>query len=218
MVTSPLVVATLFWDANDASFPFSQAYTEEWVIRLFCGFQRNLTMPFDFICFSERDRDYGDFPIIQRRMEAKQPSYPDCLEPYSLDRPMILCGLDTLVTGNIDHLAEYCIREKRSRDDWRCIALPRDPYNPRQACNGVSLAPAGQKRIWTDRNVGGNDMDEVRRWPHLFIDDLFPGHVVSFKGDRMPREVGDRRIIYFHGYPKFHELRGHPIVEEHWRR
>lgn len=217
MLSSPLVCATLLWDANDSSFAFSRSYDESWVLKLFSGFRRNLNMPFDFVVFTDRERDFGDYPIIQQRLTSKNPGYLDCLEPYRLDRPMILVGLDTLITGNCDHLAEYCLAPKADLEDWRMLALPRDPYKKSRACNGVALVPSGKRRIWTERTLGSDDMTEVRRWPHQFIDDLFPGHVVSFKGDGQPKETGDRRIVYFHGYPKFHEMPGHPLVEAHWK-
>jgi hypothetical protein len=52
--------------------------------------------------------------------------------------------------------------------------------------------------------------------PHVFIDDLFPQSVVSFKGSVRDRGLRDARICYFHGYPKMHELAELPWVREHW--
>jgi hypothetical protein len=70
------------------------------------------------------------------------------------------------------------------------MALPRDPYAPQQACNGVCLIPAGHGYVYEDWD-GTNDMEWMRRQEHVMIDDLFPGQVQSFKG--AVRDQGSRR-------------------------
>ncbi len=124
---------------------------------------------------------------------------------------VILVGLDTIVTGNVDHLADYCLTADT-------IALPRDPYMPSRACNGVALVPAGNAHVWTEWR-GENDMEWMRRQQHRFIDDLFPGQVQSFTGAVKEQGLGDTRILYFHGAEKPHELAvaGDRVVLEHWR-
>lgn len=202
-----ITVATLFWQANRHSKPFSSIYTEEWVEKLYRGFARNLTVPFRFVCYVDRPREFAE-PIGQRLLISKEPSYGDCIQPYELGEPTILVGLDTVVTGNCDHLADYCL----SAD---VIALPRDPYRPVQACNGVALVPGGNAHVWTHWN-GENDMVWMRKQEHVFIDDLFPGQVQSWKGAVSKRGLDDTRICYFHGEAKPHQLAGNPIIEEHW--
>jgi hypothetical protein len=202
-----ITVATLLWDANRHSRDFSSMYDESWVDKLYRGFSRNLTEPFRFVCFTDRARSFSE-PVEIERLKAAEPTYATCIEPYRLDEPMILVGLDTIVTGNVDHLAAYCETGDR-------IALPRDPFRPKIACNGVALVPAGWKRIAT-RHRGENDMEWVRRFPHHFIDDLWPGHVVSFKGHVKRHGLGDARIVYLHGKEKPHELGHVDWVHEHW--
>ena len=203
-----LTVATLLWDANEKSQPFSRCYDETWVEKLYRGFGRNLTQPFRLVLFSDRRREFGE-PIEQRPLSSVRPGYADCIEPFRLGVPMILVGLDTIIVGNIDHLAGYCF----SADQ---VALPRDPYAPERSCNGVALVPAGQERIYRDWR-GENDMEWLRLQPHVFVDDLFPGQVVSFKGSVRDRGLGDARIVYFHGVPKANELEHLPWVREHWQ-
>lgn len=203
-----ITVATLFWQANDKSQPFSTMYSEAWVEKLYRAFARNLTRPFRFVCYSERERTFAE-PIECIPTLPAKPGYADCIKPYEMGEPMILVGLDTVVTGNIDHLADHCLAAEK-------IALPRDPYHLARACNGVALVPAGHQAI-AAAHRGQNDMEWLRTRPHDFIDDLFPGHVQSFKGAVRDRGLGDTRIVYFHGREKPHELRaGHPILE-HWQ-
>jgi len=202
-----LAVCTLLWDSNKHSRSFSQAYNETWVERLYRGFSRNLTAPFDFICFTDRLRTFSE-SISQLRLSSDQPDYGHCIEPYTLGRPMILVGLDTIVTGNVDHLANYCLSAEK-------FALPLDPYNPSQCCNGVALVPEGHGHIGTNWR-GQNDMVWVRRFDHAVIDQLFPGQVVSYKGHVKQNGLGDARVVYFHGDSKPHEL-DERWIDQHWR-
>lgn len=187
-------------------------YDETWVEKLYRQIARNLTRPFRFIVWTDRKRAFAEPAIEQRRITNRRPVYRDCVEPYeaSDEAPMILMGLDTMVVGNLDGLADYCA-------SGECLALPRDPYRPEQACNGVALIPAGHGFVWTEWDRRGDDMERCRSVEHRFIDDLFPGQVASFKGQIRDRGLGDARIVYFHGEEKPHQLKHLDWIREHWR-
>ena len=202
-----IAIATLFWQANRYSQSFSSMYTPEWVEKLYRGFARNLTEPFRFVCFTDREYEFCE-PIEQMRITSQMPSYADCVEPFRLDVPMILCGLDTVIVGNVDHLARYCLEAD-------AIALPRDPFHKSRACNGVVLAPGGNAHVYTEWS-GENDMEWMRKQEHVFIDDAFPGAVVSYKGEVMSAGLRDARIVYFHGRSKPHELAHLDWIRERW--
>ncbi len=204
-----LHVATCLWDANASSLPFSRCYDETWVEKLYRGVKRNLTLPFRFVVFTDTDRAFCD-GIEQEKLSADVPDYGSFTEPYRLNEPMILVGLDTIVTGSLDHMANYCLRKDVK------IALPRDPYSRERACNGVALVPAGQRNVFDDWN-GENDMDWIRTRPHSFIDDLFPGQVQSYTGFVRGNGLSGARICYFHGMPKPHELADVPWIAQHWQ-
>jgi hypothetical protein len=205
---SEITVATLLWDVNDKSASFSQCYSEEWVEKLYRGFARKLSRPMRFICFTEKEREFSE-PIEQMMIEGK-PSYASCIQPYKLDKPMILVGLDTIVTGNCDELADYCFYGDR-------VAVPIDPFYPDKVCNGVALVPAGQKAIIYDpKPADMNDMEWIRAQSVAKIDQLFPGQVRSYKGGVMHEGVGEARIVYFHGEKKPHELAHVGFVKRHW--
>jgi hypothetical protein len=204
-----LTVCTLLWDANRLSKDFSRIYSEEWVEKLYRGFARNLTAPFRFVLYTDRERAFT--APVEQIVEPGlgQGGYGDCIRPYAMGVPMILVGLDTVVTGNCDALAEYCLTANR-------FALPLDPYHPNICCNGVSLTPAGHGLIAT-AHEGENDMVWCRSFPHRVIDRVFPGQVVSYKGHVEKRGLGDARIVYMHGLKKAHELTHLDWVREHWR-
>lgn len=206
---SVLTVATLLWQPNKASRDFSRCYDETWVEKLYRGFRRNLTLPFRFTVFVDRAYTFAEADIEQIALSDPEPSYGTCIEPYRLGTPMILVGLDTIVAGNIDHIADHCLHTDRP-------AYPVDPYNQRQVCNGVGLIPAGCQMMGLAHR-GENDMEWVRRFPHERIDAIFPGEVQSYKGHVKRRGLGDARIIYFHGQEKPHQLGHVDWIKQHWR-
>lgn len=202
-----ITIASLLWEPNEKSYPFSKMYNEKWVTRLYDGVARNISVPWRFVLFTDRERELP-VAIKQERMKAEHPGYGDCIEPYRFGVPMILMGLDTIITGPINHLADYCLRSDT-------IALPRDPNRPEVSCNGVSLIPAGQQHVWRNWR-GENDMEWMRKQKHCFIDDMFPGQVVSYKGHVKKNGLGDARIVYFHGNEKPHQLKDLEWVRTHW--
>jgi len=214
-----LVIACPFWDANDETKPFSEMYTEEWVERLYRNFARHLTVPFEFICFTEKRREFSE-PIEQHPFSVAKPTYEHCLEPYKLGRPMILVGLDTIVVDNIDHLARYCLEGGK-------LAMPRDPFFPDLVCNGVGLVPRNCHWVydeWLERRDEfdgyAKDMNFIRslakRGDVAVLDDLFPGEIVSYKGHVKHYGLDGSRIVYFHGEEKAHQL-DHEWIEREWR-
>lgn len=205
-----LKIVTLLWDANKESFDFSRCYDEQWVNRLYDGFARNLTVPYQFVLFTDRKRSFGDRDILQSMIDAPSLGYGACIEPYRLDDPMILVGLDTVITGNVDHLAEYCLTAN-------ILALPQDPYHPTTVCNGVALVPAGQRAAVFDKWAGENDMQWMRKQRYKVIDNLFPGHVISYKGAAKGYGLRDARVVYFHGEEKPHQLPHVEWINRHWR-
>lgn len=205
-----ITVATCFWDANAKSFDWSRCYDETWVEKLYRSFARNLTVPWRFVCFTERERKFAE-PIEQEWLPADVvPHSGSLVEPYRLGVPMIMVGLDTVVVGNIDHLAEYCLTAD-------VIALSKDPYNP-FACTGVSLTPAGKQSAWKHSRDVPDDMAHMRKQPHIFIEEKFPGQVVSYKAHVAKQGLPkDARIVYLHGKPKQPDLMHLDWARANWQ-
>ena len=222
-----LTVATMLWDPTPQSFSWSRCYDQTWVEKLYRGFARNLTMPFRFVCWSDRHRIYAESAIKTAAL-GDRPGYGDVMMPLTTGDPTILVGLDTVVLRNIDHLARWCLE---SKDD--VLALPRDPFKWDQACNGVVLAPANFIGPHRPLDTSMNDMEWCRAQPHVFLDDIFPGSVKSYKGhvlgqsavamgergpDAMkPKGFADVDICYLHGNPKQHWLLHIPEIRDNWK-
>lgn len=201
-------VVTALWDANEHSRDFSQGYSEVWVDRLYAGFKRHLSLPFVFTVMVDRFRRFANDDICQEQLAGGPHSYADLIQAFRRNQPMILVGLDTIITGHIDHFADYCLTASE-------IALPRNPKKPEVSCNGVALVPAG-KRAWFNDWRGENDMAWMDSRPHVLIDDLFPGQVLSAKVQVKRNGLGDARIVYFHGHPKPTAMTDVDWVKRHW--
>jgi hypothetical protein len=157
-----------------------------------------------FLVFVDRYREFSTPLIEQRLLTSPAPiGYAACLEPFAMNEPCIIVGLDTIFTGNCDELADFCFYSDRP-------AVPRDPFYPDKLCNGVALVPAGCAWVWTDRDTTMTDMNWIRSQAERFvvIDDLFPGQVVSYKGHAKKHGIDGVRVVFFHGEQKPNEL-GH---------
>lgn len=205
-----LTLAACLWDTNDKSEAFSRCYSDEWAVRLFAGFRRNLTVPTRSVLFTDWARDLPAF--IEQIVDPSVGSngYGDCIRPFCLNEPMIFAGLDTVVVGNCDKFARYCFESDK-------MALPSHPNHPELAINGVVFCPAGQRRIF-DEWRGENDMEWLRQFPHERMEKLWSGRVISVKhGLKKNRALpGPARIVYFHGEAKPHKLENLDWIRRHW--
>lgn len=197
-----LNVACCLWDVNERSRDFSKCYDESWVEKLYRGFARNLSLPFRFVCFTDRERSFSS-PIHQERLATKVPHYGCLIEPFKLNEPTIICGLDMVVVRNIDHFADYCL----SSDKPALVGHPSD--KPKFGfINPVVFVTKGYGWLY-DEWRGENDMDYLKRRDFNDTHDLWPGQILSVKLNNVHLGANpplDARIIYMHGKKKPHEL------------
>jgi hypothetical protein len=203
-----LVVAACLWDANEKSLPSSRCYDESWAEKLYRGFKRNLDVPFRFVVFTDRERQFCK-GIEQERLQAKNPGYGCLIEPFKLNEPTIICGLDTVVLDRVGHMARYCL-------DGDSIALPAHPSKPGVTINPVVFVPKGHRRVF-DEWRGENDMEWLGQQDHIKTDVMWPGEIRSYKlHDVRVRGVQNARIVFFHGNPKPDGLIHLDWVRKHW--
>ncbi len=203
-----LTIACCLWDPNSKSQEFSRCYDESWVEKLYRGFARNLTEPFHFVCFTDRLRTFKE-NIGQELLLSKQPDYGCLIEPFRLNVPMIVCGLDMVVLDRIDYMARYCLTGNK-------IALPAHPSKPEVTINPVVFVPKGFRQVFDDWR-GENDMEWLGRQEHIKTDTMWPGQIWSFKlNDVRRRGLQKARIVYFHGKPKMPDVDAQ-WVRDHWK-
>lgn len=203
-----LHVACCLWDANIRSHEFSRCYDETWVDKLYRGFKRNLRDRFRFVVFTDRDREFRE-PIEQERLEATEPGYGCMIEPFKIDEPSIIVGLDTIILDRIDHMADYCLTGTQ-------MAIPAHPSKPHVTINPLVFAPKGHRHVF-DEWRGENDMEWLQVQDHIKTDTMWPEQIRSFKLHNVRhRGVLNSRIVYFHGHPKPPEIDAQ-WVRDHWR-
>jgi len=199
-----ITVACVYYKPHAYVPTFSVCYTPEWVDKLYRGVARNYSKPFKFVCITNRFYKFKE-NVEQEKLWTTEWAKA-CTQLYGVaaDR-LVLMGLDTVITGNLDDIFAY----------EGGLAVPRDPYHPMQPCNGVVLCPS-RPDISAQ---GGIDMRVLDHFYHDYLDDLFPGQILSYKVH--VRDVGlttpssDARIVYFHGEPKPHVLQD-AWIKENW--
>ena len=198
---SVITVATVYHEGPRVP-SFSKCYTPEWVDKLYRGVQRNYSKPFRFVCLVDKDGYKFEENIETERLWTTEWSKA-CTQLYGIvaDR-LVLFGLDTIITGNLDDIFSY------SGD----LAVPRDPYNPMQPCNGVVLCPSRPDIAV----LGGIDMRVLDNFKKDWLDDLFPRRIKSYKVHVLTHGLEDASIVYFHGEPKPHVLQD-AWVAENWK-
>lgn len=205
-----LTVACCLWRANERSPLFSAMYDESWVEKLYRQFCRHLTWPHRFVCFVDEERKFRESGVVQLPLVSARPlTYAAMIEPFKLAGPLMIVGLDTLILGNVNFLGYYCMSQRK-------MAAVRDPYRPERLINPVMLVPRGWQRVYLEWS-GQNDMDWLRTFDMNYVDDMWPGAVISFKAHKV-RDLGTQgaSILYFHGTPKPHQLGEMRLIRETW--
>lgn len=205
-----LNVACCLWDPNIHTFEWSKRYDETWVEKLYSMFHRNLTMPFKFVVFTDRYRTFLDVHIEQRKLITEVPDYGCLIEPFSLNEPTIICGLDLIVLENIDHMARYCFYGEKP-------AVVDHPSIKGKKINPIVFVPKGNRHIY-ESWCGENDMDWLQKQDTQSSDVLWPKQILSLKLHDVRRKgTQGAKVIYFHGEPKADGMMGEDWVRNHWR-
>jgi hypothetical protein len=164
------------------------------------------------VAFVDRLREFKEPDILQELLTAP-PDYGCLIEPFKLNVPMMICGLDMVVVGNVDHFASYC-------EHGDTVALPLHPTNPAKYgfINPVVFAPKGFRWLY-DEWRGENDMKFLQARGFKDASELWPHQILSLKlhavshGSHPPKSA---RIIYMHGRSKPHELGHVGWIQQHW--
>ena len=215
---------------NIVCFKWGDLFGPEYVNKLYNSIKRNTTIPINFICYTE---DPTGVECETREFLEPLPYWWYIIglfnPAHGFKNKTIYLDLDTVITGNIDHILTL-------EEDFATL---RDFYRP----NGLQTAyimwepewgafiwdrlktqypkPGHYKRLlkfaggtnrFLEQSVGlGNEV--VR------LQDKFNGECVSYKVNirRPERFVPDReKIVFFHGQPRPHEVAHLPFMRQHW--
>lgn len=187
--------------------------------------QRNTTQPFDFFCISDRNIKGVECLPLKHSWCKRLNKLSAYDTSYGLTGRQVSFDLDTVITGNIDHILAYDGKFCTVEDFWR-PGLPGCAINA--SCGGdkdleeklysalvrdedkVQEDTGGNERFWVERQLG-TDID--------FFQTLHPNQIFSAKPERhfirktIPE---DARIICFHGKEKPHAYTHLSWVMNHW--
>jgi len=115
-------------------------------------------------------------------------------------RPCLYLDLDTYILGDISEFYEEPER----------LMLIRDFNKPNRGNSGVMQIPEDTSSIWESVKGLGNvpDGDALNQLPHGYLQDKYPGKIVSYKNDNCKDKRPDSPIMCFHGKPKPHTAEG----------
>ena len=207
----------MLYQGEDVPSHSKGIFNEEWVDRLYRGIKRNTTKQFRFVCYVDKPYEFTE-PVEQIPFKLPYKNMFSLLEPFGDDLGKVLfVGLDTIITGNIDHLFEL-------EGFW----MLRDPYFPERDCSGVMVF-SHQPTLWQyildnhDRLAYENTMfgmpsdmiflDKVKHQTLEGPDNGIFSYKVHIK--EKPCLVDNSCIVYFHGKEKPHEL-SDEWVRRHW--
>jgi hypothetical protein len=222
-------------------------YGPSYVNKLFWGFKRNTTVPFDFHCFTEKPEEIHP-DVFTHSLPHHLPGVGWWQKLYLFSKEIPVKGrifyvdLDTLITGNVDDLISYdkgfvCLRD---------LFLARMSHNYRDKFgtakeavgSGVLSWEAGRhSHLW--ESFMRNPIAAVRSLhPHgdqkwiqkhepkrTYWQDIFPNRMVSFKVHCRNGLAKNARIVCYHGKPSIPEsintttrVQGYTIKPTPWVR
>jgi hypothetical protein len=195
-------------------------YSVDYVHKLEAMVRRNLTLPYQFKCFTD-DRAGLDHSIVEPLYSGLESWWGkvSLFQSGLFSDRVLFLDLDTVIIGNIDEIALY---------DGP-FAILRDFIFPQHYGSGVmSWKPSAETEvIWNAWNLAGRpkpkrgDQEIIEKYIRPFNiaepwQDLFPGQFVSYKLECFFQPPSPQaKIVCFHGTPKPHECK-RKFITEHW--
>jgi len=222
------IFTVLFTSAGAVpSYSANTGYSPEWVDRLVAGIERNSIQRNTFFCLVDRD-DYSFrenvTPILLKdKIEGWSPMM-ECFRPEICDGTRMVLGLDTIITGSIEHILEW--------DDGECGLLD-DPFAKDKLCNGIGIYKQStinrfwhlwknRERLFINNELYYNGAISEMAFLRIVAADshrlnrIFPNEICSYKAHWKvnTKQRQDARIVYFHGNPKPPNIEQELL--EHW--
>ncbi len=189
-------------------------YPPEYLYILHRMVSRHLTLPHDFIVFTDDVHKFRGAPFEVRQEPTGLPGWWSKLYLFhpesALSGRVLYLDEDLVLVRNIDSLIA-------DKGFW----IIRDWLNPATYNSSVILFSAEETRdfwprfTWQDQGIYGTDQDWLAK--KIKPETLYfnPTEVVSYKHDRCEEALPpEAKIVVFHGYPKPHQVGG--WVKDYW--
>ena len=209
-------------------------YPAKYVNNLLHGVEKHTTIPFEFHCFTEENKGL-DSSITIHGLPHKLPGPGWWQKLYMFSKEAELEGrvlyvdLDTLVTGNIDHIVQHNEGFVVLEDFYKKLFPNVKHYDVGSGI--LSWTVGDHVPLWEE--FIKNPADVVRKWhphgdqkwiqanqfPRLYWQDLYPNHFVSFKVHCKKGLPDNARLVSFHGSPSIPGAikQGRVWIKEYWK-
>lgn len=227
---------------NVVCLKFGVKYDSRYVNNLYAGFKRNTTIPFNFHCFTEDPTGINSSVIVHALPYNSLEGWWNKLYLFSkevaLEGRLFFVDLDTLITGNVDHIISHdtgfvvlqdFFKELKDSDTTR-VGSGLMSFEAHKYSHIWELFMQNPQQIMKETKPHGDQVwVEKQQTDRLYWQKLFPGQVVSFKSHCRDMLPSDARIVCYHGKPSIPEsiitttkLHGWTIkpaswVQEHWK-
>lgn len=186
----------------------------EYVRRLHAQVRQNLTIPHRFQCITDDTAD--QYP----RIVCKPAMYRGWWEKIRLFKPgmfksrrVLFLDLDTVIVGNIDHIAAYDGHFATLHDFWRPQGLGpavmlfdtawAEFIYQEWAAEGFPMDDPRGDQAWIENRNQGRMRHEVD-----ILQAMHPCEFVSYKTHCTNGIPEGARVVCFHGKPRPHEVGG----------
>jgi hypothetical protein len=223
---------------NIVCIKWGTKFSPEYVNRLFYGVRRNTTLPFAFHCFTDDvmglHQDIVTHDLPYKNIEGWWQKLYLFSNELPISGRVLFLDLDTLITGNIDHILSYPTG----------FVVLRDMFAQKSENVGsavMSFEIGKHEHLWTEfikdpqaaiqslKPHGDQRWIQRHQLSRLYWQDLFPGQIVSFKVQCRSGLPPTARMVCYHGKPSIIEsittttatqrytIPPTPWVEDYWK-
>ena len=226
-------------------FKWGPKFTAEYVNNLYRAVQRNTTIEHRFICYTDDPQGVEcetrpfliDLPVWWYIIGLTNPEHEH-------NEQLIYMDLDTIITGNIDHILSldkpfatisdfgwtsglqtaYIMWNRSVRDSvWEYFTTKYKPADyPKLDCDYTRWGGTNQflEECMGVVRINKNPIPVIQNAPPVVrLQDVFPGECVSYKAQSLQntQQLNDNiKMVFFHGKPQPHEV-DNAWLKEHWR-
>jgi len=226
-------------------FKWGPKFTAEYVNNLYSAIQRNTTIEHRFICYTDDPEGVEcetrpfliDLPVWWYIIGLTNPEHEH-------NDQLVYMDLDTIITGNIDHIltldkpfatisdfgwtsglqTAYIMWNKSVRDAvWKHFTTKYKPADyPKLDCDYTKWGGTNQflEECMGVVRINKNPKPAIQDAPPVVrLQDVYPGECVSYKAQSLQntQQLNDNiKMVFFHGKPQPHEV-DNAWLKEHWK-
>jgi len=225
-------------------FKWGPKFTADYVNNLYRAIQRNTTVEHRFICYTDDPEGVEcetrpfliDLPVWWYIIGLTNPEHDHADKLVYMD-------LDTIITGNIDHIltldkpfatisdfgwlsglqTAYIMWNKSVRDSvWEYFTTKYEPKDyPNLDCDYTQWGGTNQflEECMGVVRINQNPIPGIKSAPPVVrLQDVYPGECVSYKAQGLQNVQQldeDIKMVFFHGRPQPHEV-DNEWLKKHW--